>query len=392
MLAVRFALLICLFSLDCVVGAEDDLSDPVGTTGDTTGNVEATDQSEQTEDQFIRLQHTNGSYESVIKNLIQRIEHLEKVIDEQRPTPTDPEILERLQMESEENARLIQTAFEQRLQKEGSMLLGKSNFIYDLGLSFSDSSYDSVVVDGFTVYPVLVIGDIVSERVHRSTLTNNHSFRYGLGSSMQIDLTIPFSREIQDTFRDDGSHEEKKASELGDISLGFSYQLTSAHPGWPDSVLAFNWKTKTGDDPYASQVSGELAIGSGFNTFGLSLTSTANSDPTILFGGISANYTEDETKPIGQVNPGTSYGINLGMALALNFDTSMSFNFQYMKSEKTEIDGNNINGSNATTSTMSFGLSTAISDDYTIDVDIAIGLSAESPDFQLTVSFPLNFN
>jgi len=63
-----------------------------------------------------------------------------------------------------------------------------------------------------------------------------------------------------------------------------------------------------------------------------------------------------------------------------------------MKSEKTEIDGININGSDTTTSTLSIGLSTAISNDYTIDVDISIGLSAESPDFQLTVSFPLNFN
>ncbi len=344
-----------------------------------------------------QLQHNNQVYEQVIKNLIQRIEQLEQSIQRapaaaaHPETPLDPEAQARLEQESEENARLIQTAFEQRLSMEGGMLLGKSRITYEPSLSYAHSSYDKIVVDGFTVFPVLVIGDIVSEKVKREVITNNHSFRVGLGSDLQLDLSIPIGYEKEEVSREDGFHDTRSTDGLGDISLGISYQLVKSSKVWPDTVFAFNWKTDTGEDPYRLLSTDEPALGTGFDTYSLSLTSLGNADPVILFGGYSINYTESDKKEIGSVRPGISQGITLGMALALNFDTSLSFNFQFLHTDKTKIRGQNIPGSDMNTATFGVGLSMARGGSYAVDIDLGIGLTADSPDFQLSVSFPLNF-
>ena len=349
-----------------------------------------------------QLQHSNKVYDKVIKNLIKRIELLEQSVAGKKTgisennvileTKIDPEVKARLEKESEENAKLIKTAFEQRLSKEGGMLLGKQQFIYEFGLSYAHSSYDKIVVDGFTVYPVLVIGDIVSEKVRRDIITNNHSFRLGFGNNMQMDLSIPFGYEKEDSFRDDGTYESKEISGLGDIFLGLSYQLINSSNDWPNTVIALNWKTATGKDPYRLVSADELALGTGFNTYGVSLTSMANSDPIVVFGGLSYNYTDASNKQIGYVHPGFSSGLNLGMALALNFNTSLSFNFQYRYTDQTKINGIKINGSDMTTSIFSIGLSTAKGNSESVDIDLGIGLTSDSPDFQLTVSFPFTFS
>lgn len=349
-----------------------------------------------------QLQQSNKVYEKVIKNLIKRIEQLEQSVTGKKngisennvilETKIDPEVKARLEKESEENSKLIKAAFEQRLSKEGGMLLDKHQFIYEVGLSYAHSSYDKIVVDGFTVYPVLVVGDIVSERVRRDIITNNHSFRLGLGNDMQMDMSIPLGYENADFFRGDGTYESKEVSGLGDIFLSLSYQLSKSNNDWPNTVAALNWKTATGQDPYRLVSANELALGTGFNSYGVSLTSMANSDPIVIFGGISVDYTDGRDKQIGYVIPGFSSGLNLGMALALNFDTSLSFNFQFRYTDQAKIDGQKINGSDLSTSIFTIGLSTSKAKSYAVDIDLGIGLTADSPDLQLTVSFPFNFS
>ncbi len=374
------------------------LSSPVAWADDQSTAV----RNEVLEQDVLQLKQANKALEQVIKNLIQRIEHLENSTQDQTDAilprvqqtekPIDSELKARLEKESAENYKLIQSAFEQRLSKEGGMLLGRYQFIYEPSLSYSHSSYDKILVDGFTIFPVLVVGDIVSERVRRDIVINNHYFRLGLGRDIQVDLVIPLGYEEENSFRGDGTQSSRKTSGLGDVSIGLSYQLIKSQQSWPDTVLALNWKTATGNDPYRLVTADELALGTGFNTLGLSLISMTNSDPIILFGGLSAAYTQSRIKAIGHLKPGASYGLNLGTALALNFDTSLSFNFQYRYTGKTEIDGQKISGSEITTSIFSIGLSRAKGELYAVDIDLGIGLTADTPDFQLTVSFPFEFS
>lgn len=361
---------------------------------------------EELQEEVIRLREADRVRDTVIRNLIRRIEQLERSGAEGRPgeerpparaeekeaETLSPEVMERMKQESEENYRLIQKAFEQRLSREGGMLLGPYRLTYEPSLSYAHASYDSIVVDGFTVYPVLVVGDIVAEKVRRDVVTNNHSFRLGLPWNMQFNLVVPLGYERRRSFRDDGTHTANETKGLGDISMDLNYQLVKRSRFWPDTVVGVSWKSKSGEDPYENQSADVPSLGTGFQTWGVSMTSMATADPIVLFGGVSATYTPGRDKDIGHVSPGESLGVNLGMALALNFDTSLSFNFSYAYTLETEIDRHKIKGSDLTTSTFSIGLSRAKSDFYAMDVDLTIGLTRDSPDFQFSVSFPFDFS
>ncbi|MCP3678085.1 MAG: coiled-coil domain-containing protein 22, partial [Deltaproteobacteria bacterium] len=314
---------------------------------------------EELQQEIIRLKEADGVRDREIKNLISRIEQLERssaptgADDEQPTTRVDegeqkeitPEVQERMRKESAENYQLIQKAFEQRLEREGGMLLAPFRLTYEPGISYSHASYDSVVVDGFTIFPVLVVGDIVSEKIRRDIVTNIHSFRLGLPRNTQFDLVVPLGYERNRIFRDDGTHVANETKGLGDISLALSYQLVKRSGLWPDTVVGVSWKSKSGDDPY-KRASGDVpSLGTGFNTWGVSMTSITTADPMVLFGGASATFTSGSDKKIGHVSPGESFGLNLGMALSLNLDTSLSFNYSYNYTLETEIDRQAINGS-----------------------------------------------
>ncbi len=358
---------------------------------------------EELEQEVIRLKEADRVRDEVLRNLIRRIEQLERAARpaEERPAigteaieqkEIAPEVKERIKRESEENYQLIQKAFEQRLGREGGMLLPPYRLTYEPSITYSHASYDSIVVDGFTVYPVLVVGDIVAERVRRDVVTNNHSFRLGLPHDLQANLVVPLSYERKRSYRDDGTHNENETKGLGDISLSLSYQLFRRSRVWPDTVVALEWKSDSGRDPYRQDNADVPATGSGFDTWGVSMTSMTTADPVVLFGSLSAAYTPTSNKKIGEVSPGESYGVNLGMALSLNLDTSLSFNYSYRYTTETEVNDQKIRGSDLTTSNLSIGLSKARSDFYAMDIDLTIGLTRDTPDFQFTVSLPFDFS
>jgi hypothetical protein len=387
-------LLLSLLVISPAAWAEDELE---------SSSTKTYDELEQ---EILRLQGADLVRDKVIKNLIRRIEQLERpdsddLPDEEQPKPDSiqekreelaPEVKERMNKEREENYQLIQKAFEQRLGRGGGMLLAPFKLTYEPSISYSHASYDSIVVDGFTIYPVLVIGDIVAEKVRRDVVTNNHSFRLGLPRNMQATLMIPLGYERKRSFRDDGTHVANETKGLGDISLALSYQLANRSGLWPDTVIGMSWKSTSGDDPYRLENADVPSLGSGFETWGVSITSMTTADPIVLFGGMSANYTPGRDKKIGHVSPGESYGVNLGMALSLNLDTSLSFNYGYNYTLETEVNRQKISGSDLTTSTFAIGLSKAKSDFYAMDFNLTIGLTRDSPDFQLSVSFPFEFS
>lgn len=371
-------------------------SDPAEA-GMPTTSLEVPEPPDPVQFQLKELEQNNQLLQQVIRNLIQRIEQLEQRAvsggdEKNKESDAESETREKVEQQIKEHTDLINSAFEQRLNKQGGMLLGKGQFVYEPGITWAHSSYDTIVVDGYTVYPVLVVGDIVSERVKRNIITNNHALRFGLGQDFQLDLVIPLGYEKRRFFREDGTSDKRRTDGLGDASLALSYQWVKASPDWPDTVVGLNWKSKTGDDPYRLDDSDDIALGNGFHSYGLSMTSMTSNDPIVMFGGLSVTYTEDEKKPVGRVKPGISYGLNMGMALALNFDTSLSFSIQLADSENTKINGQTIKGSDSTTGSFAVGLSTSHGNGHALDIDLSIGLTSDSPDFQLTLSFPFNYS
>ena len=126
----------------------------------------------------------------VIEELSERLERLEnrveriEPIDEEEtredavvPEQTEIQRAEELLEESDDSHkdRLIEQAFERTLIERGGLLLPWRSFSIEPSMTYIHSSSDNIVVDGFTVLPVLIIGDIVSEKVDRDLALFNLS-------------------------------------------------------------------------------------------------------------------------------------------------------------------------------------------------------------------------
>ena len=364
---------------------------------------------EDLKDYITQLRNSIVSQNENTKILVERLQQLEQQVLElsekiDHPAPAsqpiqkqekqnfDPELEKRIAAERVENAQLIESAFEQRLITSGGLLMPAGKFSYEPGISYSNASVDRIVIDGFSLLPVLVIGDIVSEKVRRETITITNSFRAGLPHDFQLELQIPYGYEKQGITSGDNEHDSTHASGQGDISISLSHQLVKSSPHWPDTLLSLGWKSDTGQDPYRLTDSQELALGTGFTSTILSLTSVNISDPLAFHYGLSYTSTARDLKSIGYIKPGASLRLFAGTSMAINLDTSISYSFQLSYSDETEFNGSDISGSDYTTATLSFGLSRILSSETSVDFNIGIGLTEDAPDFQFTVSMPIRLN
>lgn len=342
--------------------------------------------------------------DSLIKELIKRIETLEAIIKDNQvgsvievsekggdnQSIVDAETAHKIALEQSENLSLIETAFERTLVEEGGLLLQSGTFNYVPTLSYTHSSSDRIVIDGFAIEEILVVGDIVSRQVRRDLVVLTNTFRLGLKNDFQVDLQIPVGREELQSFSSSGDETEELTSGLGDISLSLSYQALKSHPDWPDTLINLSWKSTTGEDPYSLTGDNELSLGTGFQSWGLSFTSVSVSDPVVFFSGLSWTKNISEQKELGRVDTGDSLGMHLGMVFALNLNTSLSYGFQMNKSNKIKIDDQNIPGSDLLTSLFTIGVSRILSNNMSMDVQLGVGLSEDSPDVQVSLSFPFS--
>jgi hypothetical protein len=346
-------------------------------------------------DPIAQLQQQLGVRDQVIRNLIRRIEQLEQAVGTMQPQATaaaEPVAAAPVQAgegptAAELDLNRLRTAFQRTLIDRGGLVLPQSTFEVDTSLSYSHSSAEALTIDGFTIFPVLIVGDVVSERIQRDTMTAAATARLGLPWDMQAELRVPYIHD--ESSRLSGSGEEKKLSSsgLGDVELALSRQLWSSRDGGVDVLGSVRWKAATGDDAFGAS-SEQLALGSGFNAVSASFTAVSVLDPVVFFGGLSYTHTLCDEKSGLRIAPGDAFGLQFGTALALNLDTSINFAVAQQFARRTEVNGQELPGSYVNTGTLSIGLSRVLMSGTSFDSSLIIGLSEDSPDLQLAFSMP----
>lgn len=281
----------------------------------------------------------------------------------------------------------LRTAFERTLIDRGGLVLPTGTLELDTSLGYSHSSSEALTIDGFTIFPVLVVGDIVSERVRRDTMTASATARLGLPWELQAELRVPYIREESSRLSGSGEETKLSGSGLGDIELGLSRQLWSSLNGGIDVLGTLRWKSTTGRDAFGLEPN-QIPFGTGFDSFSASLTGVSVLDPVVFFGGLSYTRTLAEKKEGVRIAPGDSIGLQFGTALALNLDTSINFAFGQQFTRRTEVAGLELPGSYVNTGTLSIGVSRVLASGRSLDGSLAIGLSEDSPDLQLMLSMP----
>ncbi len=339
--------------------------------------------------------------DQVILDLLRRVEALEGEVQGLRsaaPAATASDRPERTNLspeppragEYDQEERLAQAALERTLISKGSLLLPPWTLEFEQSFNYYNSSSDLISIDGFAIFPVLVVGDIVSERVRRDIMVTALTTRLGLPGDFQFDVRVPLGYERERTVSADEREEKRSILALGDVEFGLTRQLFRERGARPDLLAGIRWKTTTGPDPFAL-ASTTPAPGTGFHSLQATLTAVKVRDPVVFFGGFSYTTNLSATKAVGRINPSNPWGFHLGMALALNLESSLSFGWDQRFAGRTTLEGTPVPGSFLSEGTFRIGSSYVLAPGRSVDINLGIGLTRDVPDFQLSFAVPFRW-
>jgi hypothetical protein len=344
----------------------------------------------------------NDEASLTIKLLRERIERLERQVElltaQQRIGQPSPNYKQAEEVTEGEPIPLARPLYEKELAKDrsgleatlvekGGLLLTPGSIELEPSLTYSHASSDSIDINGFTVSPVFVVGEITSERVRRNALIPTLAARFGLPWDTQVDVRVPYVRQLERRVTADQQETSRSGAGLGDIEFGISKQLFRQQGSWPDTLVRLTWKTTTGEtnlDP-----AGRLPIGTGFNGVRAGFTFVKSSDPAVLFGSMGFTFNEPRTKAQGRVDPGNTVDLSVGTALALSSQFAISLAWDQRYTTHTQINGVEVPGSTSEAGTLRVGATYAFSRSTAMDFGVGIGLTRDAPDVQATVAFPL---
>jgi hypothetical protein len=280
-------------------------------------------------------------------------------------------------------------AIERPLVDKGYILLKKNQAQIEPGFSYAHISANRVAINGITILPMLIIGEIGTETVKRDVFIETLTGRYGILDNLQVELRVPyrseFDRESNSSFSTERTFNQ---SGWGDIDGTVLWQFFKETASMPDLIAGVNVKSRTGKDPYGR----EIGLGTGHWAYKGSLMAVKTADPAVLFGGIG--YTQSIARDVdgsNNVKPGVIYNYNFGFAFALNYQFGLNFQFENSITESMKVDGERVPGSFTNAASFKCGASWSYSPQFSANVNVGIGLSDDSPDFTIDVRFPYTF-
>jgi hypothetical protein len=294
------------------------------------------------------------------------------------------------------------------LEQEGGVLLGEGQFAFEPSLQYTNTSVNRVEIAGFSVLPAIVVGEINIEQLDRESVVASNTFRYGVTDTFELEVRVPYVwRSESETSRPTGTGTsdpqtfDTTGSGLGDVEIAAHYQLPTDWTGDGFVVTNLRLKSRTGEGPFEVDTTGsgnnerqaDLPTGTGFYSVTPSVTGILPTDPAVLFGNLSYEYTvARDISGVGEVDPGDQLGINVGTGISLNPDFSVSLALDHTVVFETERDGEPVEGSDVVhVSSFLVGGTYDVTDNVSIDLQFGVGATEDAPDFTATLSVPITF-
>jgi hypothetical protein len=277
---------------------------------------------------------------------------------------------------------------EKTLVEKGGMLIPRGKLQIEPSFTFAHFSSNRINIQGFSILPVLIIGDISTEAVKRDIFIQNLSLKYGIYHNLQGDLKVPHRYEFDRITDNVGAESTRSYSGLGDVEFGLSRQIAYENGMIPDTIFSLSTKSNSGKSTYNRQI----GLGTGHWAVRGSLVAAKSSDPTVVFG--SLNYTWNIKRKIanyGEVDPGDSIGYSLGTAIALSYQTAINFGYEQSVTFKMKRNKMPVNGSFLNSASLKYGFTWSISDKSSVDFSVSTGLTTDAPDYVVEVRFPYAF-
>jgi hypothetical protein len=366
----------------------------------------------------VKIQQALRERDAIIRNLLERVQELENRLNATTVETSHAPVTSRLAAEPspaverhmeavvnnstyDEAERHASASLDQALLVRGGLLLPSGMLEVDNAASYYSMSSDHLTVNGFALLPILVVGDITSDRLRRDFLIHTATARLGLPGKFQMDFTVPYGYILNRTVDSNNNQTSSSQFGMGDIQAGLSKQLMTERGSRPDLLLSVRFKSVTGTQSYDLQ-SADTSLGTGFNSLQGNLTAAKTSDPVVFFGNVSytkslpANHTVPVSNPsdpsmtseVGFLRPGEAYGFQLGSVLALNTETSMTVGWDQRFTRQTKLDGVPLPASYLVEGSLRIGTSYMYAPGRMVDVSFGVGLTPDTPNLQFSVGFP----
>lgn len=269
--------------------------------------------------------------------------------------------------------------------EKGGVLLPKGRTQIEPSFSYSHISKNRVGLVGTSIFDVIFIGEIRSEEIERDVITNSFSVRHGLMENLQVEANFPvqYQREAVLSGPVD-EREESVSSSVGfnDINVGIHRQIFYETNRMPNVIAHTRVKIPTGDSPQ---------FGSGVWGTKVGLTFVKTSDPVVLFSNFAygVNYS-GEVNGV-DINPGNTFQYSAGIAYALNYNIGLNAGFEQIFVSPSVANGTEVVGSRLVVANLKTGVTIAFSKKVTMDLSVGAGLTEDSPDLSVVISFPFTF-
>lgn len=269
--------------------------------------------------------------------------------------------------------------------EKGGVLLRKGRTQVEPTVSYSHISKNRIGLSGLSIYDVIFIGEIRAEEVERDLFTSSLGIRHGITNNLQVDVELPAQLQREDTFA--GPIEERNQSTqyykgFNDISAGLFYQFMKETQTRPGMIAHTRIKAPFGEAP---------RFGSGIWAVKTGLVMVKSSDPVALFSNLAYTYTLPGVVNRVDINPGNSFEYNVGMAYALNYNLSANMSFEQIFVTQALSNGSPVPGSRLVLANFKTGATYAINKSLSIDFSVGTGLTENSPDVTVSLSFPYTF-
>jgi hypothetical protein len=303
--------------------------------------------------------------------------------------------------------RSVKKDTETILIEAGGVLIPKGTLVVDPSINHTHIDNNRISIRGYSIFNAILIGKFQVEEIKRDILTAALTFRYGITNRLQFDCKVPYvyrnERYVLPASLAGESESVIDADDygLGDIEGGINYHAFIER-GWiPDITFNLKVKTRTGRDTFGlktKKVGGieypdELPTGSGFYGLSGGFSLVKVHDPVVFFFSLGYywNIKRNVGYNIGEVDPGDSVEYSLGLATALSEKVSLSFGFQNVFTEDTQIEGRDIVDSRLNAANLIVGVNYQLSPRVSFLTSLGIGLTEDSSDYQVEIHVPITF-
>ena len=327
------------------------------------------------------------------------------------PTPAPTETPKEQTEAEKDRERVERERAIQSVQRSG-VLLPQGKFDVEPSFTYSHTSRNFINVDGFSILPVLIIGNIQALRVERDVFQTQLALRYGILPNLQVDASVPWQSEtdryvtqsyqnnVQLAPKESGRHDQG----IGDPQLGLSYQLLHEH-GWvPDLIVQSTGRAPIGKSQFDIHSNSQLAQGAGVWGVRNGITAIKTMDPIVLIfnTGYTYKFGRDLTaqritstgtnvitttyQPGGSIDNGVAVAIAMNPSFAINLGVLERYTFS------TELTGvGTVQGSSLNEAQFRFGFAWAVTRNSVFNFTAAMGLTEDSPGLTITIAYPIKF-